>query len=229
MNKKINNDKKEENNIFMNGLNFIGCNMNGALFQTIITENKAETEEPTFEDNSSEEEYKAYPNDQPLALSNLIFNPRFFPTEDSYRRLYETILSFISQGEAEIESENQINASFQINPEIQAEWYYIMKAIGEAKITGSRKLTDTNFLRQMRIWFPSFFLTKEDEDEKKLIRRYALSLSAERKKWQEGSEEQEVTIQNMLAHSQNRGYNRLKTIRLYNIAEGLKKQLKLIK
>ena len=81
----------------------------------------------------------------------------------------------------------------------------------------------------MRIWFPSFFLVKEDEDEKKLIRRYALSISAERKKWQEGSEEQEVTIQNMLAYSQNRRYNQLKTIRLYNIAEGLKKQLKLIK
>ena len=39
MNKKINNNKKEDNNIFMNGLNFIGCDMNGALFQTIITEN----------------------------------------------------------------------------------------------------------------------------------------------------------------------------------------------
>ena len=50
MNKKINNNKKEDNNIFMNGLNFIGCDMNGALFQTIITENNAETEDAVPED-----------------------------------------------------------------------------------------------------------------------------------------------------------------------------------
>ena len=94
-----------------------------------------------------------------IAQSNIIFNPHIFTTETCYRKLYETILSFIKQREATTENENETNRKFQINPEIQAEWYYILKAIDEAKVTRrSRKLTDADFLRQMRIWFPAFFL-----------------------------------------------------------------------
>lgn len=138
-----------------------------------------------------------------IAQSNIIFNPYIFTTEACYRKLYETIRSFIKQREATTENENETNRSFQINSEIQAEWYYILKAIDEAKVTRrSRKLTDTDFLRQMRIWFPASFLMKEDENEEKMIRRYASSLSAERQKWTESSEKQEIAISDMIAHSQ---------------------------
>lgn len=54
----------------------------------------------------------------------------------------------------------------------------------------------------MRIWFPASFLMKEDENEEKMIRRYASSLSAERQKWTESSEKQEIAISDMIAHSQ---------------------------
>lgn len=81
-----------------------------------------------------------------IAQSNIIFNPYIFTTEACYRKLYETIRSFIKQREATTENENETNRSFQINSEIQAEWYYILKAIDEAKVTRrSRKLTDADF------------------------------------------------------------------------------------
>ena len=105
----------------------------------------------------------------------------------------------------------------------------VSKAIKEAKITGSRKLTDADFLRQMRIWFPAFFLMKEDEDEEKMIRRYASSLSVERQKWIESSEKQEIAISDMIAHSQKRDRDRLKAIRYHGIAEGLRAQLEEMK
>lgn len=165
-----------------------------------------------------------------IAQSNIIFNPHIFTTETCYRKLYETIRSFIKQREATTENENETNRKFQINPEIQAEWYYILKAIDEAKVTRrSRKLTDADFLRQMRIWFPAFFLMKEDEDEEKMIRRYASSLSVERQKWIESSEKQEIAISDMIAHSQKRDRDRLKAIRYHGIAEGLRAQLEEMK
>ena len=165
-----------------------------------------------------------------IAQSNIIFNPHIFTTETCYRKLYETIRSFIKQREATTENENETNRKFQINPEIQAEWYYILKAIDEAKVTRrSRKLTDADFLRQMRIWFPAFFLMKEDEDEEKMIRRYASSLSVERQKWIESSEKQEIEISDMIAHSQKRDRDRLKAIRYHGIAEGLRAQLEEMK
>lgn len=165
-----------------------------------------------------------------IAQSNIIFNPHIFTTETCYRKLYETIRSFIKQREATTENENETNRKFQINSEIQAEWYYILKAIDEAKVTRrSRKLTDADFLRQMRIWFPAFFLMKEDEDEEKMIRRYASSLSVERQKWIESSEKQEIAISDMIAHSQKRDRDRLKAIRYHGIAEGLRAQLEEMK
>lgn len=165
-----------------------------------------------------------------IAQSNIIFNPYIFTTEACYRKLYETIRSFIKQREATTENENETNRSFQINSEIQAEWYYILKAIDEAKVTRrSRKLTDADFLRQMRIWFPASFLMKEDENEEKMIRRYASSLSAERQKWTESSEKQEIAISDMIAHSQKRDRDGLKAIRYHGIAEGLRAQLEEMK
>ena len=165
-----------------------------------------------------------------IAQFNKIFNPHIFTTEACYRKLYETIRSFVKQREATTENENETNRKFQINPEIQAEWYYVFKAIAEAKVTRrSRKLSDADFLRQMRKWFPEFFLMKEDEDEEKMIRRYASSLSAERQKWIEGSEKQEIAISDMIAHSQKRDRNMLNAIRYHDIAEGLRAQLEEMK
>ena len=165
-----------------------------------------------------------------IAQSNIIFNPYIFTTEACYRKLYETIRSFIKQRETNTENENETNCKLQINPEIQAEWYYILKAIDEAKVARrSRKLTDADFLRQMRIWFPASFLIKENEDEEKIIRRYASSLSAERQKWIESSEKQEIAISDMIAHSQKRDRDGLKAIRYHGIAEGLRVQLEEMK
>lgn len=90
----------------------------------------------------------------------------------------------------------------------------------------SGKLTDANFLRQMQSWFPTLFARKEgEEDQEKMLRRYASSISAERKKWIKGSEKTEVSIRDMFAHSNARGYDRAKTLRLHGVAEGLRKRL----
>lgn len=159
-----------------------------------------------------------------LALSNTIFNPRLFTTEAQYEQLRDTILTFINLEECNDEKK-KTKVKFQMYPTIQSEWFYIMEAIREAKVTNKHYLTDSKFLHQMYAWFPSLFLIKEGEDEAKMLRRYAVSLSRERQLWVSGIEKQRVAICDMFAHSNARGYEQGKTLRIHGVAEGLKKQL----
>ena len=153
-----------------------------------------------------------------LALRNLIFNPRLFTTEAHYERLRSAILAFVKHDEGSAPA-----LEYQIDPTIHVEWYFILRAIAEARVARSRKLTDANFLRQMLAWFPTLFDGKEQQ--KKMLRHYASSISTERQKWLAGLDSHEVSIRDMFAHSHNRGYEQARTLRLHGMAEGLRRRL----
>ena len=155
----------------------------------------------------------------PLAQSNLIFNPRLFTTEAHYERLRQAILTFVGHDEG-----TTLASEYQIDPATQAEWYFVLKAIGEVgQVTRSGRLTDADFLRQMQAWFPTLFVGKDGSE--KMLRRYASSISAERKKWTAGMDSHEVSIRDMFAHSHARGYDQARTLRLHGVAEGLRRRL----
>lgn len=163
-------------------------------------------------------------NTASLAQTNLIFNTRIFTTEAQYEELHDTILSFIGQEESTIKTTSQ-KPKYLLNPNTQAEWYYIMKAISESRVANTDQLTDSKFLRQMRAWFPSQFMIKEGEDETKMLRRYALSISRERQLWITGVEKHNVAINDMIAHGYSRNMDQAKILRLCNMTKKLRIQL----
>lgn len=114
------------------------------------------TEEKDRKNSIKEEEVSSF------AQSNIIFNPKIFTNEQQYAQLRKIILSFIEQKKENVEKEE-----FQINPQIQAEWYFIKRAILEAEVTNRDNLTNPKFLRQMRAWFPACFKIGKDEKEEK--------------------------------------------------------------
>lgn len=160
-----------------------------------------------------------------FAQSNIIFNPKIFTHEQQYAQLRKIILSFIKQKKENVEKEE-----FQINPQIQAEWYFIKRAILEAEVTNLDNLTNPKFLRQMRAWFPACFkIGKDEKEEKKIINQYGKSISHERKKWVEGTEKKEVPIEYMIEHGKSRKYVKANTLRRYNVLKELKKKLEDLK
>ncbi len=164
-----------------------------------------------------------------FAQSNIIFNPKIFTNEQQYAQLRNVILSFINQEEEKVSKEE-----YKIDPNIKAEWYFIEKAICEAKVASSNKLSDTNFVRQMRAWFPACFEIEKEkgEEEKKIVRRYAESISSERNKWVEKvkeSDKKEVPIIDMISHGKTFNHVEAKTRHGFFISKGLKKKLEDLK
>ena len=174
------------------------------------------TEEKDRKNSVKEEDVPSF------ALSNIIFNPKIFTNEQQYAQLRKIILSFIEQKKENVEKEE-----FQIKPQIQAEWYFIKRAILEAEVTNRDNLTNPKFLRQMRAWFPACFkIGKDEKEEKKIIKQYGESISRERKKWVNGTEKKEVPIEHMIEHGKSRKYVKANTLSRYNVLKKLKKKLK---
>lgn len=165
-----------------------------------------------------------------FALSNIIFNPKIFTNEQQYAQLRNVILSFINQEEKKVSKKED-----KIDPNIKVEWYFIEKAICEAKVASNHKLTDTNFVRQMRAWFPACFETgKNKEEEKIIVHRYTEAISYERNKWLvkekvKESEKKEVPIIDMIAHGQTFNHVESKTRHRFFISKKLKKKLEDLK
>lgn len=163
-----------------------------------------------------------------FALSNIIFNPKIFTNEQQYAQLRNVILSFINQEEEKVSKEE-----YKIDPNIKVEWYFIKKAICEAKVASKHKLTDTNFVRQMRAWFPACFETEKNKEEEKIIvHRYAEAISYERNKWLvkvKESDKKEIPIKDMISHGQTFNHNESKTRHRFFISKKLKKKLEDLK
>ena len=155
------------------------------------------------------------------AKTNHIFRASLFKTEEAYAQLRKTILAFMKQAGVEPAEE------YQIDPACQAEWYYVLKGIAEAGVAVRSGLKDVDFVRQMLAWYPDLFIRKEEEEEEKMVRRYALCISSQRQRWV-GKDKQEVPINDMFAHSNLMRYHLADTTRFRGVALGIKKRIEAI-
>ena len=179
----------------------------GTFYQGVAKAQPEEEKQP-----SAEGEEASY------AKTNHIFRASLFKTEEAYARLHQAILAFVKQ--AGVESAEE----YQISPECQAEWYYVLKGIAEAGVAVRGGLKDVDFVRQMLAWYPDLFMRKEGEVEEKMVRRYALCISSQRQRWV-GKDKQEVPINDMFAHSNLMHYHLADTTRFRGVALGVKKRI----
>ena len=179
----------------------------GTFYQGVAKAQPEEEKHP-----SAEGEEASY------AKTNHLFRASLFKTEEAYARLHQSILAFVKQ--AGVESAEE----YQISPECQAEWYYVLKGIAEAGVAVRSGLKDVDFVRQMLAWYPDLFMRKEGEVEEKMVRRYALCISSQRQRWV-GKDKQEVPINDMFAHSNLMRYHLADTTRFRGVALGVKKRI----
>lgn len=162
----------------------------------------------------------------PEPLRPGIFDTRIFNTDDCLRKLRDTIASAIDMGDATIMYGQP--QQVRINPVVQSDWYYIVKAIEEARV--ARKFTVTAFIDQMVEWFPMLFPGENKEQWEKYKRRLSKSISDEKSLWRYGKMKEVVTLRDMWAKRKNVRLDQTKMERVYEIAyKGLCSNLAMLK
>lgn len=160
-------------------------------------------------------------------LKNLIFNERLFDSNSRLSKLRNTIAGAIDMGDATIMYGKP--QEMRINPAIQNEWYYIVKAIEESGVAKG-KLTDTGFVEQMVEWFPMLFPDETPEKFKEYKRKLTKSISGERTLWKQGRMKTVVTLREMWAKGVSKILGTAKAERVYEIAyKGLFTSLETLK
>ena len=159
-------------------------------------------------------------------LRNIIFNERLFDSNARLSKLRDTIAAAIDMGDATIMYGQP--QQVRINPEVQSDWYYIVKAIEETKV--ARKFTVTGFIDQMTEWFPMLFPDETKEQWEKYKRRLSKSISDEKSLWRYGKMKEVVTLREMWAKRKNVSLDQAKMERVYEIAyKGLYSNLTTLK
>lgn len=156
-------------------------------------------------------------SDEPIddePLRNIIFIERLFDSNARLSKLRDTIAAAIDMGDATIMYGQP--QQVRINPEVQSDWYYIVKAIEEAKV--ARKFTITGFIDQMTEWFPMLFPDETKEQWEKYKRRLSKSISDEKSLWRYGKMKEVVTLRDMWAKRKNVRLDQAKMERVYAIA-----------
>ena len=143
-----------------------------------------------------------------------IFDERIFNSNERLKNLRDTIAAAIDMGDATIMYGQP--QQVRINPEVQSDWYYIVKAIEEAKV--ARKFTVTDFIDQMTEWFPMLFPGENKEQWEKYKRRLSKSISDEKSLWRFGKMKEVVTLRDMWAKRKNVRLDQAKMERVYAIA-----------
>lgn len=143
-----------------------------------------------------------------------IFDDRIFDSNTRLSKLRDTIAAAIDMGDATIMYGQP--QQVRINPEVQSDWYYIIKAIEEAKV--ARKFTVTGFIDQMTEWFPMLFPDETKEQWEKYKRRLSKSISDEKSLWRYGKMKEVVTLRDMWAKRKNVRLDQAKMERVYAIA-----------
>lgn len=143
-----------------------------------------------------------------------IFDDRIFDSNTRLSKLRDTIAAAIDMGDATIMYGQP--QQVRINPEVQSDWYYIVKAIEEAKV--ARKFTITGFIDQMTEWFPMLFPDETKEQWEKYKRRLSKSISDEKSLWRYGKMKEVVTLRDMWAKRKNLRLDQAKMERVYAIA-----------
>lgn len=166
-------------------------------------------------DNNSEHS-QSFSEDEDV-LSNLIFSDKLFYDNHLLHRLWNEIGKSI-----DLKGYNDVFKAPErkkINPEIQSEWYYIIKAILESGITKKHSIND--FLDQMYRWYPSSFEKFESlEKKKKLFNRMGKSISHEKSLWRINKGEI-VKIEDMWARFSKLHLDKKKVEYVQPIAYGL--------
>lgn len=203
-----NKEKIQSLNIVMNGIT-----INGPMFDihdngTVNNYFANSSEDKRM--NASEERAMQY--EEPLR--NHIFQERIFDTNERLIALRNTIASAIDMGEATIMSGKP--QEVRINPNVKNEWYYIVKAIGEAGIT--KKFAVTHFVEQMMKWFPILFPSSSKEEWEKFKRRLSKSISEEKSLWKHGKMKDVIPLKDMWAKRSQIRMDSSKMERIYAIA-----------
>ena len=187
------------------------------------TVNHTAVQKVTGESNDEKEECDDV-EEEPLR--NHIFDDRIFDSNARLSKLRDTIAAAIDMGDATIMYGQP--QQVRINPAVQSEWYYIVKAIEEAKV--ARKFTVTGFIDQMVEWFPVLFPSETKEQWEKYKRRLSKSISDEKSLWRYGKMKEVVTLREMWAKRKNVSLDQAKMERVYEIAyKGLYSNLTTLK
>lgn len=155
-----------------------------------------------------------------------IFDDRIFDSNARLSKLRDTIAAAIDMGDATIMYGQP--QQVRINPTVQSDWYYIVKAIEEAKV--ARNFTVTAFIDQMVEWFPMLFPGESKEQWEKYKRRLSKSISDEKSLWRYGKMKEVVTLRDMWAKRKFVRLDQAKMERVYAIAyKGLYTSLTILK
>lgn len=159
-------------------------------------------------------------------LKNVIFNDRLFNSNFKLAKLRDTIAAAIDMDDATIMYGQP--QQVRINPMVQSDWYYVVKAIEEAKV--AKKFTITGFIDQMTEWFPILFPDETKEQWEKYKRRLSKSISDEKSLWRFGKMKEVVTLREMWAKRKYVRLDQAKMERVYTIAfKGLYTNLTMLK
>jgi len=132
-------------------------------------------------------------NDDNEPLKNFIFISDLFKTNDRLIKLRNTIAAAIDMGDdTKKYGEPQEK---RLDPSVKCNWFYIQKALIEAGLTKSK--SDEAFVEQMVEWYPQLFTTNPEEQFEDMKRRYAKSISEERKHWKKPDTKIEVKLVDM--------------------------------
>lgn len=165
------------------------------------------------EDAEEVEEIKSEKKEE-VPLRNHIFQHRIFNTNERLKMLRNIIASAIDMGDdTSLYGKPQ---EIRINPNANNEWYYILKAIKETGV--AKDFSSTDFLDQMREWFPSLFSCASPEVWEESKRRLSKSISAEKKLWKHGAMQEEIPLKDMWAKQKTLAMDSAKMERIYAIA-----------
>ena len=147
-------------------------------------------------------------------FKNIIFNFKVFDTNEKLLRLRRVIAHSIDMGE--------YNAMFgepnpsTIDPNVQGEWYYLMKALEESEV--AKKFSVSSFIDQMIDWYPWLFSFETPEDMQAFKRKMEKSISHEKSIWKYGKAKEVTKLKDMWARYHQTNIDYAKVERMFNAA-----------
>ena len=148
-------------------------------------------------------------------LRNMIFNGRLFDTNDRLLQLRKVIAQSIDMGKYGVMF-GEPN-EYTINPAVQGEWYYVMKALEESEVT-VKKFSVPDFIDQMIDWYPWLFTFDTPDDLQIFKRKMAKSISHEKGIWRHGKAREVTRLKDMWARYRQVNVEYAKVERMFNAA-----------
>lgn len=168
--------------------------------------------EVRFGANESASSESDIDTDGNIIVKNIIFNSKVFDTNDRLLRLRKVMAHSIDMGE--------YNAMFgepnpsTIDPMVQGEWYYVMKALEESEV--AKKFSVPNFIDQMIDWYPWLFSFETPDDMHIFKRKMEKSISHEKSIWKYGKAKEVTKLKDMWARYSQTNIDYAKVERMFN-------------